>query len=100
MNDTPTRRDRGRARNIHCTREDRSCLGAAGPRELAGLEALLAEDRTPLRRPEGHRRFLAAGGTVGDGLDPFAGHAGAPASRPAGPLGFAPLAPLRLVLEV
>ena len=45
---------------------------AASPGELPGLEAFLAEDRAPLRRPEGHRRFLAAGRASRDRFHPFA----------------------------
>src|SRR5438067_1652745 len=38
-------------------------LNASGSREFPRLEALAAEHRAPLRRTEGHRRFLVAGGT-------------------------------------
>src|SRR5687767_7593043 len=73
-------------------------LDAARPGELPGLEALLAEYRTPLRRPERHRRFLAARRAGRRRFDALACSAGP--GRPARAFGFAGLAPFRLVLEV
>src|SRR5258708_12203865 len=70
---------------------------AASARELGGLEAFLAEDGAPWGRLERHGGFLAAGRALGDGFNAFASHAG---GRARGPLSFAGLAPLRLVLEV
>src|SRR5262245_31057208 len=66
--------------------------------ELPGLEALFAEDRTPLRRPERNRGLLSAGRARGQSFNPLARNR--IAHRPAGPLALAGLAPLRLVLEV
>src|SRR5262245_29884888 len=77
------------------TREE---LDAARARKLAGLEALLAEDRTALSRLEWHRRLLPTRRARGQGFDPFARDRGT--DRAAGPLRFAALAPLRFVLEV
>src|SRR6266487_3861946 len=74
-------------------------LDAASTRELAGLEAFLAEDRSPLRRLERHRRFLAAGRATGLGFHAFAGHP-ATTGRTCGALALAGFAPLRLILEV
>src|SRR6185295_6832684 len=73
-------------------------LDAARPGEFPGLEALFAENRTPLRWLEGHRCLLAAGGAHGDGFHPFTGHARAGRTRRA--LALAAFAPLWLVLEV
>src|SRR2546423_3659633 len=73
-------------------------LDAAGPCELPGLEAFLAEDRAPLSRLEGHGRFLPARGAVSDGFHPFARSSGP--GRTARPLTLAGLATLGFVLEV
>src|SRR5256885_818535 len=70
---------------------------ASGPGEFPGLEAFLAEDRTALRRLEGDGRLLAARRTIRDGFHPLASDG---ASRTAGPLAFARLAALGLVLEI
>jgi hypothetical protein len=73
-------------------------LQAPSPRILSGLEALLAEDRSPLRGSERHRGFTPAIRAVGHCLDSFAcNHR---TRRAAGPLGFAGLAPFGFVLEV
>src|SRR6266542_213180 len=74
-------------------------LHAAGARELPGLEALPAEDRPPLRRPEGDGGFLAARGAVGRRLDPLA-RDGRAARGPRRALRFAGFAALWLVLEI
>jgi hypothetical protein len=63
------------------------------------LKAFSAKDGPPLRRPEGHRRFFATLRAIGFC---FGAHRGgvAPSSATAfGPLGFASLAALGLVLE-
>src|SRR5207244_7476169 len=73
-------------------------LEATRPGELSGLEAFLAEDRAPLSRLKGHRRFLAACRARGDGFHALAGDAAA--GRPAGTFALARLAPLGFVLEV
>src|SRR5437899_2101519 len=73
-------------------------LDAPGPGEFPGLEALFAEHGTPLRRLEGHGRFLAASRARRLGFDPLAGDGRA--GRAAGPLALAGLAPLRFILEV
>src|SRR6476646_6737485 len=73
-------------------------LHAPSAGELPGLEALLAEDRTSLRRPERNRRLLPACRAIRDRFHSFPRCAGHRRSR--GPLGFAAFAPLRLVLEV
>src|SRR5262249_5757582 len=75
------------------------CSDAAGPGEFPGLEAFLAEDGTPLRGLERHRRLFAAVRTRRHGFDAFASSARA-ASRPRSPLRLTRLAALRLVLEV
>src|SRR4051794_3342219 len=73
-------------------------LDAAGPGELPGLKAFLAEDRTPLSRLERHGGFFAARRTVGDRFHPFAcDHR---ARGAAGPFVLAGLTPLGFVLEV
>src|SRR5437660_12289124 len=48
-------------------RDERRSLDAAGPGELPGLKAFLAEDRAALRRLERHGRLLAAGRARGGG---------------------------------
>src|SRR5438552_1718318 len=76
----------------------RMCVSsAASARELAGLETFLAEDWTPLRRPERHRRFFAARRAHSDGFDALSSH---PPGRTRGALALAGFAPLWLVLEV
>src|SRR5262245_38653314 len=80
------------------TRRKPADLQATGPGELAGLEALLAEDRTPLCRLQRHRRLATTRRAVGHGLDPLARR-----HRPrgaTGPLPLAGFAPLGFVLEV
>ena len=81
-----------------CLLSDWMTLHAPGPSELSGLEAFLAEDRTPLRRSERHCRLFSTCGARGRRLYPFPGDR--PASRTTGALAFAGLAALRLVLEV
>src|SRR5438874_3458562 len=56
---------------------DQWSLDAPSARELAGLEAFLAEHGAPLRRLEGDRRLLAARRARRDGFHPFPRHAGA-----------------------
>src|SRR5262249_4623978 len=77
---------------------DQWSLNAASARELAGLEAFLAEHGAPLRRLEGDRRLLPARRARRDGFHPLPRHAGA--GRTGRALAFTGLAPLRLVLEV
>src|SRR5215470_251925 len=72
-------------------------LDAASPGEFPGLEAFFAENRTPLCWLEGDRGLLAARRARRDGFYSLASDG---ARRSTGPLPFARLAPLRLVLEV
>ena len=51
-----------------------------GARELALLEALLAEDRATLSGTERHRRVLSAGGATGLGFHPVPNRGGMTAS--------------------
>src|ERR1044071_2011660 len=81
-----------------CLRARSIELYASSPGEFPGLEAFLAEPRAPLRRLEGHRRFLSTGGTGRHRFDPLAGPPGP--RRPGGAFALAGLAPLGLVLEV
>src|SRR5262249_6101475 len=87
------------ARSPRAVDEMATRLQAASPGELPGLEAFLAEHGTPLRRLEGHRRFLAAVRAGGHGLDPLP-HGAAGPGRPRGAFGFAGLAAFGFVLEV
>src|SRR5689334_14755493 len=73
-------------------------LHPAGARKLPLLEALLAEHRSPLCRPERHGGVFAARGASGLGLDAFS-H-GRPGRNPVGSLCLAGLAPFRFVLEL
>src|SRR3954471_23151967 len=73
-------------------------LHASSLRELAGLEAFLAEHRATLRRTEWHGGLFATRRAVGHGFHPFARHDGA--GRTSGPLCLARLTALGLVLEV
>src|SRR5687768_9568731 len=73
-------------------------LDARGACKLPLLEALLAEHRTSLRRPERHRGVFAARRAGGLGLHALTHRrSGGRAIRA---LGLAHLAPLRLVLEL
>src|SRR5204863_9264522 len=71
---------------------------AAGARELPLLEALLAEDRSALRRSERHRRILSARRAGGLGLAAIAHRR--TRAHPVCPFCLARLAALRLVLEL
>jgi hypothetical protein len=71
---------------------------SSSPRKFAGLEALLAEDRSPLGGSERHRGFPAAVRAVGDRFYSLAGNHRP--RRAADPLGFAGLTPFGFVLEV
>ncbi len=70
-------------------------LDAASPGELPGLEAFLAENRTPLCWLEGDRGLLTAGRARRDGFYSLASDG---AGRTTGPLSFSRFTPLRFVL--
>src|SRR5579884_2100922 len=76
----------------------KAVLNAPGPGKLAGLEAFLAEDGTPLGRLERDGGLLAARGTRGNGFDALASDRRP--RRPRRAFRFTRLAALRLVLEV
>src|SRR3954465_12269423 len=84
---------------IVCDRlEAGSNPGGACSGKLPLLETLLAENGTPLGRPEGHRSVLTACRAGGLGFHTVR-HRGT-RGNPVGPLGLAPFAALRLVLEL
>jgi hypothetical protein len=74
------------------------CPRSGGAHGAALLEALAAEDGPALGGTEGHRRFLAALGTIGFGFGAHRGTASSAATA-FGALGLASLATLGLVLE-
>src|SRR5438132_8881570 len=72
-------------------------LQSSSTREFSLLKTFLTEHGAALRRPERHRRFLAARRAGGLCFDAFAN---ARRLGPGGPFGLAGLASLGLVLEI
>src|SRR4029079_13645178 len=90
-------------RENHCRGSDEEFrewrLEAAGSSELPLLEALFAEDRPALRRPERYGRFLPARRALCLSFDPLP-HGRRTRTDPICPFGLARLAAFGLVLEL